>query len=173
MSDNFKNILSYVAMALPLISIFFAIKNRNRTIEREKAPTILKRNRKGILIIAAVFSLLLLYTHFQVYPALDNVYKSFNHSTPILLKIAPYSTPVAIIIFIILALYGYFSKSVEREFQDNLKKYQGEEKIKIRNLSGKRFNFLIYSMSWLWFLVFAVFSLLLGFQIITMAQSLR
>ena len=173
MLDNLSKILPYVVITMLVISAWVSIKRRNRTIEKEKAWTVLKRTKNSNLFISGISSLILLHAHFGVYPALINVYKAFNQPQSTLLEVAPYTTFVTIIIIIVLALYTYFSKSVDQEFEENLKKYKDGEKIKIRDLIGKKLNFLTLSIIILPVVTLVIFAALPGFQIITMAENIR
>ena len=170
--NTFSLFLPYIAIVLLIIPILVSIKRWNSTIEKERAWAVLKRTRSFVMLSPIIWSFILLYSHFRVYTALDNVFKAFNHPTPFLLKFAPYSTFIVILVLIILAFYIYFSKSISNEFEERLERYKSGEKIKIRELAGRKLNQLTILTFVIPFIALILFVLIPGIQIISMVSNL-
>ncbi|MDP3771806.1 MAG: hypothetical protein Q8Q94_00310 [bacterium] len=147
------------------------MKRRNRTIEKEKAWTVLKRIKNVALFIAIADSLLLLYVHLYLYPTLNELYKTFNYPHPILLRVAPYATLVMIPAIVFLALYIYLSESIDNEFKENLKHYKDGAKIRIGDLTGKKLKLLLNLLYLLPSVVIGIFTLLPPFWVIFAVSS--
>jgi len=163
--DLLKQIAYLVLNFLPLVSVLIAIRNRDRTIAREKAWTVLKPAKNSALLIAGVWSLLLLYVYFSLYPAFVDLYKAFNYPPPVLLRLAPYAIFIGILLTIILAFYIYLSKTIDKEFEENLKHYKDDANIKIRDLFVKRFKLLLICLIILPAIPIAIFAFLPLFQL--------
>ena len=166
MLKNFDNIFPYGTIILVIVSIIQSTKYRNHKIEKRKAWTVFRRTKKSLLFLAIIQSPILLYLQFTLYPVLINAYNEIN-STSFLLKIAPYSTFIIIPIVFILALYAYFSKSIEQEFEENLKQYKDDAMIRVRDLTSKKLQLLFYLLLGLPFLAITLFWFLPTFQLLS------
>lgn len=171
MLQKLYDFLPYGILILSIAFIVLSIMFSNHIIEKEKAQTILKQSRNSEIIGTVAFSCMFIYTHIYLYPVLGSVYIKFNYPIPGLLKIASHSIFIVIPFMLLVALYIYFSKSIDKEFEENLQKYKDETKIRIRDLIGKRFKVLRYVGLGVPAVVLLLFVVLSFFQMMHMISN--